>query len=41
MDLAGSERSADSMYHSREQIKQTVDINTSLAALKVSRCAPP
>lgn len=35
VDLAGSERSGDSTYHSKEQIKQTADINTSLSALKV------
>lgn len=35
VDLAGSERSGDSTHHSREQIKQTADINTSLSALKV------
>ena len=35
VDLAGSERAGDTMYHSVEQIKQTAEINTSLAALKV------
>ena len=37
MDLAGSERSGDSKNHDKEQTKQTADINTSLAALKVDR----
>ena len=41
VDLAGSERAGDTMYHSVEQIKQTAEINTSLAALKVRTSKSP
>ena len=34
IDLAGSERSKDSLYHSTERLKETSEINKSLAGLK-------